>query len=90
MANNRMWLLHKPTMLAVLLGKRMAVGWYQAPDKDELERFYRYLEHHPMGSQDDFVIAMEDCSGSSVFEGWDYTREEIDGFALLKNVDPKS
>ena len=28
MANNRMWLIYKPTGHAVCLAKRMAQGWY--------------------------------------------------------------
>ena len=80
MANNRMWLIHKPTQLGVMLGKRMAWGWYSAPEQEKLQSFFEYLEHNPEGSQDDFILAMEDCTGSSCFNDWQYTSENVDGF----------
>lgn len=83
MANNRMFLVHKPSKLGVGLGKRMSWGWYNAPEKDELERFYAYLGNVTIIdklSQDDFVIAMEDCANSSCFGDWNYTREKENGF----------
>ena len=76
MANNRMWLIHKPSKLGVMLGKRMAWGWYAAPSPEYLEKFYdhiiRLLEDGLEGSQDDFILAQEDCSESSCFDNWKY------------------
>jgi len=63
-----------------MLGKRMRWGWYKAPKQKEVERFFEYLENNPEGSQDDFVLAMEDCSESSCFDSWRYTDETIEGF----------
>jgi len=83
MANNRMFLIHKPSKLGVGLGKRMGWGWYNAPEKAELERFYEYLSNeipYEDGSQDDFIIAMENCSDSNCFEDWQYTGEKENGF----------
>lgn len=91
MANNRMWLIHKPSKLGVMLGKRMAWGWYSAPDTEHLESFYKYLEQNPdpEGRQDDFVLAMEDCSGSSCFNEWVYTTDFIEGFRVFDFTPPK-
>jgi len=93
MANNRMWLIHRPTKLGIMLGKRLGFGWYKPPETKELERFYEYLEKNMDSeqSQDDFVLAMEDCSNNSCFDNWDYTNTFIDGFRLFKfkNQDTK-
>lgn len=83
MANNRMFLVHMPTKLGVMIGKRMGWGWYKA-DGDEIERFYDYLSDHPKGSQDDFKLFMEDCSESSCFDDWRYTQDEVEGFRVFK------
>ena len=81
MANNRMWLIHKPSQLGVLLAKRMGIGWYDAPSGERLNRFYDYLEaEFGFEGQDDFVLAMEDCKESSCFDNWKYTDEKIRGF----------
>ena len=86
MANNRMYLLHRPTGLAICLGKRMAFGWYQAPEAQYMEAFYQHiLNHLEKGQdQDDFVLAMEDCSNSSCFADWDYGSVDESGFMRLR------
>ena len=84
MANNRMFLIHKPSKLGIMLGKRMGWGWYNAPDKSEVERFYEYLSQNSEGSQDDFVLAMEDCTESNCFDRWRYTEEKVEGFRVFK------
>jgi len=84
MANNRMFLIHKPTKLGILLGKRMGYGWYSAPKQDEINRFYEYLAYDLMEErQDDFVLAMEVCENSSCFSGWAYTEKTTNGFLLF-------
>lgn len=83
MANNRMWLIHKPSKLGIKLGKRLGWGWYAAPETSELERFYDYLAEQA-DNQDDFVLAMEDCTESSCFGDWEYTFQFIDGFRVFK------
>ena len=83
MANNRMWLIHRPSKLGIKLGKRMAVGWYDAPEKDEVERFFQYLEDNSEGSQDDFILTMDDGAESSVVDNWRCTGDEIDGFRVF-------
>jgi len=86
MANNRMFLIHKPTRLGVMLGKRMAWGWYKAPEQSELMRFFEYLENNPKESQDDFILAMEDCTESTCFDEWRYTSETVDGFTVFEYI----
>ncbi len=87
MANNRVFLIHKPSKLGIMLGKRMGWGWYKPPEKDEIQRFYDYLSNeqpYDDGSQDDFVLAMEDCSESGCFDDWKYTSETVCGFRLFE------
>lgn len=66
MANNRMFLVYRPTGDAVFLGKRMGRGWYGTPkDLPEkiLELFRRAKEAAAASerafSQDDFAVALE-------------------------------
>lgn len=86
MANNRMFLVHKPTKLGVMLGKRMGWGWYNAPDQKEMERFFEYLQSNS-DKQDDFILAMEDCEDSDCFDGWQYTYEKVDGFMVFEWIE---
>jgi len=85
MANNRMFLVHKPTMLGVRLGRRGAWGWHSPDSSEELARFYLYLERNSVGSQDDFHIFMEDCGESSCYSDWSYTDDKQDGFWVFKD-----
>ena len=65
MANNRMFLLHRPSGMAVYLGKRMATGWYDAPDDagQRITTLFDMVERDHCDSED-FCIAMEDASGA--------------------------
>ena len=60
MANNRMWLLHKPTGKRVLIAKRFGYEWFHASDVahglDEL--FEQTFEDNPRLS-DLFKLDME-------------------------------
>lgn len=75
MANNRLWLVHRPSGLSVFLGKRMASGWYGAPPDlgEKLNSLFTAAEDAE-GSQDDFVLAIEDadhapgCTDQWVYE----------------------
>lgn len=62
MANNRMFLVHRPTGLRVYLGKRFGWGWKNVPNDlgEQLQKLFDYLRENPHGSQDDFLLAMED------------------------------
>ncbi len=79
-----MFLIHKPSKIGIMLGKRMACGWYDAPESEELERFYDYIKDDMVGSQDDFLLAMENCSQSDCFNNWEYTEERLEGFIVFK------
>lgn len=88
MANNRMWLLHRPTGKAVFLAKRMGDGWYTKNDALGLNEFFDHLQNVAtdgwMG--DDFVLAMEDCTGApGAFNDWRYTADE-EPFRVLELV----
>lgn len=97
MANNRMFLVHVPTGLAVGLGKRMGWGWYTANAAtigqkiqllyDTLEKDYAYE-----GEQDDFAVAMECPSGATLATGaWEYSGEErADGLIQLLMKTPNA
>ena len=60
MANNRLWLLHRPSKRAVLLGKRMGMGWYEALSSKTLQKFYDFLEDEHFVTMDDFELLIED------------------------------
>lgn len=69
MANNRMYLVHRPSGKSIMLGKRMGAGWYQAPTRERMEEFFDGAEAHWHASgwdasQDDFMLVMEDNEGA--------------------------
>lgn len=63
MANNRMWLVHRPSGLWVRLGKRIATSWYGSPG--DMQAFYdeveAWCEAHGWEHQDHFGLDMEDA-----------------------------
>ncbi len=59
MANNRLWLVHRPSKTRLCLGKRMGTGWYAAPDPKRLEAFYDWIESEHFGTMDDFKLLIE-------------------------------
>lgn len=65
MANNRMFLCHRPGGLAVFLGKRMQDGWYAVPDDlaDRVRELFQLIEFED-GSQDDFCVALENADSA--------------------------
>ena len=63
MANNRMYLVHKPSGLGVYLGKRMGYGWYDAPEDLGVKMNDLFEECIGEGNQDDFAIVMENAKG---------------------------
>lgn len=74
MANNRLFLMHKPTGLALYLGKRMGHEWYSNHDlpKETLNAFFDRCDIDP----DDFAVAMEDATAApSATDAWEYTDE---------------
>ena len=66
MADNRMWLCHRPSGLAVFLGKRYtALGWYQPHAEITgalLEALYKAVQDFCISEQEndeDFVLLKE-------------------------------
>ena len=90
MANNRMYLMHRPSRKAVYLGKRMDFGWYSVPDdvKKRIERLFEMAESvSDAGNQDDFCIALEDGDGASLADSkWQYGERDEHGIISLPNV----
>lgn len=70
MANNRMFLTHRPSGLAVYLGKRMGDGWYYGDGKanlrEEICKFFDRVEATGV-NQEDMAIAMEMTSDNEPF-----------------------
>lgn len=68
MANNRMFLVHRPSGLTVCLGKRMGSGWYKPPTEEKMQAFYDAAEQHWVdtpgtgSSLDDFMLVLEDST----------------------------
>ena len=82
MANNRMFLVFRPTGDAVNLGSRGGFGWSD-PGPGLGERIAKLFEKAMRAalnddgiSQDDFALAMEDGEGQPhVIENWDYKKD---------------
>ena len=86
MANNRMWLLHRPTGKAVFLGKRMGWGWYGTPAglTSKIEALFKAVCAAET-NQDDFCLAMEECSEApEAFESWEYTDLPAQSMTILR------
>ena len=90
MPNNKMYLVHIPTGLAVSLGKRMGQGWYiKESASNELAKniakLYDVLDSSfNVGAQDDFAIALEDADKSTLAIGnWKYGLLRDDGLTQL-------
>ena len=89
MANNRMFLVHLPTMLAAPLGKRMGWGWYtndKARIGESVSLLFEVLErdHAYGGEQDDFAIALEDAKNATLAnDSWQYGEIREDGLIQL-------
>lgn len=89
MANNRMFLVHIPTGLAVGLGKRMGWGWYLTDTLavgPHIEKLYTILkdEFNYEGEQDAFRLMME------TDPGWCYGPTRDDGLIQLMWVEEKT
>lgn len=102
MANNRMYLVHRPTGLAACLGTRGAYGWHCASrDCDQrLQLLFDTTAADPdpgngnTGGQDDFMLVMEDASQApevtELKAGWRLTRGDVpDGLARVLGLDVK-
>lgn len=80
MANNRMFLVYRPTGEAVLLGKRSTLGWHVKADglEAKLTKLFESAVKAAIDgnfSQDDFAIAMEQGKNQPyVLSDWKYTQ----------------
>lgn len=89
MANNRMFLVHRPTGLAVYLGKRMGWGWYDAPAHlaEQMTLLYAVLEseYGYEGQQDAFQVAMEspESETEGIWSSWTTQTRRDDGLVVL-------
>lgn len=66
MANNRMWLIHRPSQVGIMLGKNLGLGWYGQPSKKKLDHFYDYTFEWCLsnaGDWEDFVLWKEHEGG---------------------------
>jgi hypothetical protein len=63
MANNRMWLVHKPTGRKVLLGKRLAGNWYRSLNDADMGKCLDGILEQAF--DDEFCLAMEDVSSAT-------------------------
>lgn len=82
MANNRMYLVYRPSGRAIYLGKNMGMGWYDVPDnlvERMRELFDKAYDDALDGehSLDDFCVAMENSDGEPfVLVDWDWIRDD--------------
>ena len=92
MANNRMFLVHLPTGLAVFLGKRMGHGWYTTDRCTSAQILFDVLEsQYFYAGQDDFAIALEDAIGATLALGeWKYGPKRDDGLVQLIMTESKA
>jgi len=84
MANNRMFLVYRPTGDAVYLGKRMGWGWYGTPEDvaQRIAALFEKAEEAAGGgfSQDDFALALEACENQPhAISKWQYGERAADG-----------
>lgn len=81
MANNRMYLVYRPTGDYVYLGKRMGWGWYGTPDNlaEQVLNLFDIAAENTGESQDDFLLAMESAENQPfVLDGelWESTEDK--------------
>lgn len=82
MANNRMYLVHRPTGLAVFLGKRMEYGWYDGENIPVQKLFDALGKLDYADNQDDFAIYMESAVNAPMaIDDW-YGCKTYDGDVL--------
>ena len=78
MANNRMFLVHRPSGIGVMIGKNFGREWDWDPDNKNMNLQGFYDRIYQEGDPDNFVLLREDQGG------WNYTEEFTDGFRIFK------
>jgi hypothetical protein len=78
-ANNRLWLIHRPTGNSICIGSRTALGWETTLSTDAMNQFYDGCAGGA-DTQDHFMLAIEDGSnapGLSEIHHYDYHQRLI-------------
>jgi hypothetical protein len=95
MANNRMFLVYRPTGDCVSLGKRIGFGWSNDNVRNIKEKINRLFELAELAavdgnsSQDDFAIALESGENQPhVIDKWGYLEGDIGGVCKI-NIGPE-
>jgi len=82
-ADNRMWLVHRPTGKAIMLAKMLASPWYKIAEAEEIEEFLDHIYTTEIGTHSDFVLALEDASNApGAYEILHYD-EIVDGYRTV-------
>jgi len=76
MADNRMFLVHRPSGIGISLGKKYGLSWFRPPDPERMEEFYEVLKR--LGGVDDLILLTE-TDGTD----WRYTGEKQHGFHVF-------
>lgn len=92
MANNKMFLVYRPTGDAVCVGKRMGWGvvWNPTRSKKKIELLFKKAQEASDNeySQDDFAIALESGENQPhILDKWTYGETPTDGLVRLI-IDP--
>jgi len=86
MANNRIWLVHRETGLAIMLGKHMGIGWYRAPKRKRLQKYYDYLDEIT-DNPEDLILVIEDATyAPCLTDKWKYG-DKVNGFHTIILLD---
>jgi len=82
MADNRLFLIHQPSGLGVIIGKRHGADLYQK-NKD-IDEFYKMIAHRSFLEEelDDIVLFNEETNYG---EPWEYTMDFVGKFRVFKN-----
>ncbi len=95
MANNRMYLLHRPSGLAAYLGKHMGAGWYTSKGTRKrvealFDRAWDWsVDNGVEGINEDFCVAMESCDAVDALVDTDFDGCEDAGGGLVRLREPK-
>ena len=93
MANNRMFLVYRPTGDAVYLGKRMAIGWYDTPKNvaQKIMELFEKAEQAVLCKEflpDDFAIALESGENNPhAITKWTYAQSSDDKNVIKLVID---
>ncbi len=82
MANNRLYLIHEESGIAVMLGKRYESGWFDSPLSGKFERFFcKVFDETGHDGMDGFVLYQE------ITDDWEWDHTTSDGFEVYRKVE---